>query len=291
MRLGALLPTIGVLFVAACGASPGAQPSALPLSSIELKYRLLAQLGPLDYCDPDSYPLARVVTPTYVTARLTDIAAHDPQTYQAIVAHHHLTPPLNPQQELQVYGDYKELAAMQLSPQGDKYDFAFLVRAGPGRQSTLVKGTIDKAGSIAVQSRTPSVHMCPICLTASTAIETPNGPVVVTSLRPGMLVWTVDMSGNRLAAQVLKVGSMAAPAGHQVVHIVLADAREAWVSPGHPTADGRHVGDLVPGDVLDGSRVVAADRTPYVGTTYDILPSGPTGAYWANGVLLASTLK
>src|SRR5207253_153592 len=103
IRLKAVLATIGVLVVAACGASPGPQPSATPLSTIELKYRLLAQLGPLDYCDPDSYPLARDVTPAYVAARLTDIAARDPQTYQAILVHHHLTPPLNQQQEQQVY--------------------------------------------------------------------------------------------------------------------------------------------------------------------------------------------
>lgn len=290
MRLRALLPTLGLVFVAACGGSQGAQPSPTPLSTTELKYRLLAQLGPLEYCDPDSYPLARQVTPAYVTARLSDIAARDPQTYQAILAHYHLSPPLNQQQELQVYGDYKELAAFQLTRDGDKYDFAYPVRSGAGKGSTMTKGTIDLSGSIVVQSRSSYMQPCPICLAASTTIDTPNGPIVVTSLRPGMPVWTVDRSGHRLMAHVLKVGNMLAPAGHEVVHLVLADGREVLVSPGHPTPDGRHVGDLVPGEVLDGSRVVAADLTPYAGTTYDLLPSGPTGAYWANGVLLGSTL-
>jgi hypothetical protein len=52
------------------------------------------------------------------------------------------------------------------------------------------------------------------------------------------------------------------------------------------------VGDLRPGDAFDGSRVVGATPVPYGGSvTYDLLPSGPTGTYFADGVLLASTLR
>lgn len=290
MRRSVLLATLGMLFIAACAGSPTAHPSPTPLSTIELKYTLMAQLGPLEYCDPDFYPLAREVTPAYTTARLADIAARDPQTYQAILAHYHLSPPLTQQEEQQVYGDYKVLAAFQLTPDGNKYDFSYSVRTGPAKPSTLTKGTIDPTGSIVVQSRSSYRRSCPICLAASTTIDAPNGPVAVTSLRPGMPVWTADLSGNRQLALVLEVGSMLAPAGHEVVHLALADGREVWVSPGHPTSDGRQVGDLVPGDVLDGSRIVAAERTPYVGRTYDLLPSGPTGVYWADGVPLRSTL-
>jgi len=37
--------------------------------------------------------------------------------------------------------------------------------------------------------------------------------------------------------------------------------------------------------------VASADRVAYPGgATFDLLPSGSTGNYWANGVLLASTL-
>jgi hypothetical protein len=44
--------------------------------------------------------------------------------------------------------------------------------------------------------------------------------------------------------------------------------------------------------MLDGSSVVLAQRVRYAGqATFDILPSGTTGTYWANGVLLQSTLK
>src|SRR5262249_59637138 len=67
--------------------------------------------------------------------------------------------------------------------------------------------------------------------------------------------------------------------------------REVFASPGHPTADGRTLAQLQPGDALDGARVLSAKRIRYADEyTYDILPSGGTGAYWANGILLGSTL-
>jgi hypothetical protein len=77
-----------------------------------------------------------------------------------------------------------------------------------------------------------------------------------------------------------------------MVHIVLEDARELFVSPGHQTADGRLVHELAVGDSLDDSKIQSVEFVPYDGThTYDILPSGPTGFYWANGILIKSTLK
>jgi hypothetical protein len=75
-----------------------------------------------------------------------------------------------------------------------------------------------------------------------------------------------------------------------MIHLVLANGRAVDASIGHPTADGRHVADLRPGDVLDGSLIISVESTPYVGDTWDILPAGTTSAYWANDVLLKSTL-
>jgi len=90
---------------------------------------------------------------------------------------------------------------------------------------------------------------------------------------------------------VVEVGSMQAPAGHRMVHLVLADGRELLVSPGHKTADGRPAGTLRQGDELDGSTITFWELVPYTeGRTYDLLPSGATGRYWANGILLSSTL-
>jgi hypothetical protein len=73
--------------------------------------------------------------------------------------------------------------------------------------------------------------------------------------------------------------------------VTLSDGRVVEASPGHPAADGRPVGELKPGDLLDGSHVTAVERIPYVGDTWDLLPDGQTGTYWANGVLLRSTLS
>jgi hypothetical protein len=76
-----------------------------------------------------------------------------------------------------------------------------------------------------------------------------------------------------------------------MVHVVLDDGRELWASPGHPTADGRALSDLRVGDLLDGARVTLLEHLPYEGiATYDLLPSGDTGLYWADGILMGSTL-
>ena len=110
-------------------------------------------------------------------------------------------------------------------------------------------------------------------------------------MKPGMVVWTATSSGQRVANAVIEVGSIQAPAGHLMVHLVLADNRELLASPGHRTADGRALGSLAAGDALDGSTIKLWELVPYSGDrTYDLLPAGATGTYWANGILLSSTL-
>ena len=128
------------------------------------------------------------------------------------------------------------------------------------------------------------------CLAARTGIDTPNGYITVADLRVGMEVWTVDASGARIAAVIHKVANNAAPEGHHMVDVVLDDGRRLLASPGHPLADGRTLQELVPGDRVDGAQVMSVERVSYEGETYDILPAGGTGRYWANGILLGSTI-
>ncbi len=135
-------------------------------------------------------------------------------------------------------------------------------------------------------------RLCPLCLSENTIIGTPNGPGNIKNLKTGMTIFTQDSSGNLQTGTILKTGRTLAPPGHMMVHVVLSDKRELYVSPNHPTADGRFFGELLVGDTLDGSKIKNVEHVPYNGTyTYDILPSGQTGFYWANGILVESTLK
>lgn len=63
------------------------------------------------------------------------------------------------------------------------------------------------------------------------------------------------------------------------------------ISERHPTADGRTFAALSVGTLLDGKAVVSTELVPYAHPfTYDILPASETGAYFAGGALIGSTL-
>lgn len=133
---------------------------------------------------------------------------------------------------------------------------------------------------------------CPICLSGNTLIDTPNGNINVKELKSGMLVWTSDRLGHRQPATILKIGKAQAPPTHKMVHIILNNEKELSVSPRHPTTDGSILGDIKSGDIIDNSYVKSVKLVQYDQKyTYDILPSGDTGFYWANGILVGSTLK
>ena len=263
------------------------------LSQADLKLRPLDAFGPLLYCDPDFYPVARADEQGLALARFPQIQA-DAVSYQAILAREHLgAGSLTDSDKLTIYRDYKQLNALQLQVQTDG-SFAFNAQFGADRQSgTRVQGTIDGVETIQVISKQPAPYLnCPICLARGTLIATPNGQVAVEDLRPGMPVWTLDRTGRRQQAVVLETGSTPVPPGHQVVDMTLADGRELRASPGHPTTDGRLLGQLRLGDIVDGAAVVRAEIEDYAGAqTFDLLPSGETGFYIAGGVPLASTLR
>ncbi len=132
---------------------------------------------------------------------------------------------------------------------------------------------------------------CPICLTENTLIDTPSGAIPVEHLQKGMAIWTVNNLGERISAFVVETAKTPVPSTHEVIHLLLADGREIFASSGHPIGDGRIMGDLSVGDLMDGGRVITAEMVSYQkGYTYDILPSGETGFYWADGILLDSTI-
>lgn len=283
MKRAALL----VLLVAvACGVTT---PAGAPLSVDRLKFRVFDAVGPPAYCDPDFYPLGRPEQPG-ADAAYPQIRTNT-ELYGAITEHEHLPAypaELDEGEKLVLYRAYKKLRALQLTASGDGYAFDYTV------SSTFlhVTGNVNRIGVVTVVAATPgSRPMCPICLAASTLIATPDGPRPVIDVKAGTMVWTVDASGARIAEPVELTGSTPVPPGHLMVDLVLADGRELLASPGHRLADGRQLGTLRDGDAVDGSRVMRWELVPYTGDrTYDLLPAGPTGFYWAGGILLASTL-
>lgn len=287
------------LALTACGgglASPTPSPTSPPqaLTVPQLKYRVMDALGRPWFCDPDFFPVGRGDEGQRAQDKLPEIQK-DAETFAAIVASLKLSsaPPYTADQQLAIYREWKTLNVLQLQPTANNvWGFMYLAMKNVGG-GERVEGRVMADGSVSVLTRQQAgPPQCPICLALGTRISTPGGEVAVQELRVGDVVWTVDVNGARIAAPLVTVGSTPVPATHQIVHLILDDGRLVFVSPGHPTADGRHVGDLAAGDTLDGARIVSVDRAAYSGgATYDILPAGATGAYWANGVLLGSTLR
>jgi hypothetical protein len=286
-----VLASLTVLLVVACGSAPPV-PIGATLSVDELKFKVMDVVGTPVYCDPDYYPVVREggeqANAIAEYLKIRDQA----DLYAAIIAHEHLpSGDLTDAQKLTAYRAFKLLNALTLTQNGNEYAFEF--RAQSQGSIQLVKGTVRIDGVVTVMSRTPTgPPPCPICLAASTLIATPGGAVRVIDIQPGMLVWTSTADGRRVAAAVLEVGSTQVPSGHLMVHLKLADGRELLASPGHRTADGRQLGVLAVGNPLNGSTITLWELVPYGGDrTYDLLPAGPTGAYWANGIALSTTLS
>jgi hypothetical protein len=129
------------------------------------------------------------------------------------------------------------------------------------------------------------------CLPETAQIATPTGDRPISGLAVGDEVWTRDAAGQRVAVRIARIQALPVTEPHTVVEVTLADGRVVRASDGHPDGSGGRVGALRAGDPLDGSTVGSVVRVAYEGArTWDLLPDGPTGTYWADGVLLGSTL-
>jgi Hint domain-containing protein len=303
------IPVIVAMAVAGCSQAPTNAPSPTPtasprpsgsgsgaLSLAQLKYQIMSRFGVLLYCDPDEYPVAHGDEQQLATARLPEIQ-QDAETYAAITHRLGIGPQadLDAAQTLAAYREWKLLNALVLQPADGGYRFdAIFAPALNAQQGTRVAGFIASDGTIGqeLQQTTSGPPPCPICLAKGTRIATPSGEVPVEELSVGALVLTTDRRGDVVVAAIAKLGSAAVPPDHIVVRIILDDGRSVTASPGHPLADGRLVGSLRPGDQFDGGTVRSTTRVRYRHErTYDLLPSGETGVYWANGILLGSTLR
>lgn len=169
-------------------------------------------------------------------------------------------------------------------------DDGTLVR--PGGCQPHYPGGVQPATVRGADGRCEPVPCMLRCLPATARIATPSGDVAVSALHAGDRVFTADGSGARIVARVRVVQRVPIVGAHDIVELTLADGRVVRASAGHPTASGALVGELATSAVLDGSIVVSTRHVSYDGrATWDLLPAGPTGAYWADGVLLGSTLR
>jgi len=263
-----------------------------------LKYRVLEEFPDFFFCDPDYYPIQQADEMLLARERFAEIQANR-EDFEVILEQIGLSSQssYSDEEKLLVYREHKKLSAIPFEMADGGYRFQIQVAKAEGDPSgALVSGVVDSQGAITVEQRSDAFATCPICLAAGSLIDTPSGPIPVEALRPGEPVWTVDGSGERAARPLLRLSKTIAPVSHQVVHLVVGggstDGRELWVSPGHPTADGRAVGELQAGDMLDGGEILLGERVPYLGqATYDLLPAGETGFYWANGIRMGSTLS
>ncbi len=289
--IGIVLLSTATIFGSACVQQPTPPPTPPVTYSIpELKYLLISNFDQVFYVDPDFYPIAREgQEEKNALEQFPSISANSAEL-SAILKHLGLPDrgEYTNEEKLLIYREHKKLTlAVEMTVSGDTYHFILRVREGQGER---IEGTITPSGKITVLKREPSFNTYPICLTKGTLIDTPRGPVPVEQLRKGMVVWTEDDMGNRVRGTVVGTAVTPVPLYFQTVRVTLSDGRAVTASSGHPTAEGRALGDYQVGDTLDGVLVVAVEHLIYDGDTYDLLPFGETGLYWANGVLLKSTL-
>lgn len=291
-RHSILVVTLGVA-LAACGqgsSTPEPGDSGPALGQTALRYRLDARFAPIFFCDPDYYPIG---TPggesenADVWWRSSDRGGEE---ISAIIEHLEITGEPDDAEILAAYREHKRLLTIEFATSDSVTRFE--LRSGVETDADRISGTITDRGTIAIGSTEPADTACPICLAAGTRIDAPEGAVAVQELRVGTPIWTTDMAGDRIRGHVVRLVTRRQDTPVLLLTLTLHDGRSVTAAAAHPTADGRTLGTLRRGDAFDGS--VIASITAVVApsqATFDLLPSGPTGTYRANGVLLASTLR
>ena len=297
VKMVLLFTIVLVILLSGCKAQSSlttSSTSILPAtySQYQLEYRLFAKYPNIFWCDSDYYPVAREGQEQQNSVDQFLTIKSNQAEFSAILTQLNLPNKTDytDNEKLLIYREHKKLTyAVQMTAANGGYNFD--LRVGEG-QGTRIQGTIITSGEIQETSRETSFNTCPICLVKGTLIDTPQGQIPVEQLSKGMIVWTTDDSGNRIAKEIVETTSTIVPSSFKVIKIELNDGRTITASPGHPTAEGRAIADYQLGNELDGAQIVTMDYITYENSmTYDILPAGNTGYYWANGILLGSTLK
>lgn len=131
------------------------------------------------------------------------------------------------------------------------------------------------------------------CLPGSTQILTSVGNVPIDQLKENDKVLSINSKGEKVEMRIKMVNKVEIVGAHSMVLIELKDGRKLQVSPGHPSSiANKNLGEFIVGEKLEGVSIVKITDISYAEPfTFDILPEGDTGFYWANGILIGSTLK
>jgi hypothetical protein len=141
----------------------------------------------------------------------------------------------------------------------------------------------------------PEDGTCPMggptckCVSAGTRIATPTGEVRIEELRKGD--WVYSVMGEAIVPARIRETNRVAVENHSMVQVRTASGRTLSMSPRHPTSQRVRFDALAPGDMIGDERIESVELVPYAHPfTFDILPGTPSGAYFAEGVLVGSTL-
>jgi hypothetical protein len=149
-----------VLACVACGASAAVPGSAVgtPLTSSQLKFKVMDSVGKPVYCDGDFYPVARQGGEQANAITQYPVIKADSESYAAIVAHENLPAgDLNDAQKLVLYRAWKLLQAVALTPAGAGNSFSYRIQSNNGTASYLLAtGTVRVDGVVTLSSRTPT---------------------------------------------------------------------------------------------------------------------------------------
>jgi hypothetical protein len=127
------------------------------------------------------------------------------------------------------------------------------------------------------------------CTSPDTAIATATGNREIRDVRVGDFVYSVHEQAIALVP-VLRVHRIPV-IDHHVLRVEFVNGASFEISATHPTASGMPLSAFGVGDELMGERIARITRIPYRHAyTYDILPDSDTGTYFADGVLMGSTL-
>ena len=255
----------------------------------QLKYVLIAEFSPLFFCDPDYYPVGRGDEQEQAMAEFKNIQTQG-AIYNAILEHLRWSgkTEFSPPEKLTIYREFKRLRAVRLEVAGSG-NYSFGLSEGTEGDGYRVTGLISNTGKLGDYKREKAFLTCPICLSKGTRIRTSQGERAVETIGVGDKVLSVNASGAIVALPVLETSKTAVPPSHKMVRIRLSDGRELLVSPRHPSAEGKALGTYRGGEWLDGADIISISDVNYdMGFTYDILTE--TGLYFANGVLISSTL-